>query len=64
MRWRGLILKAAGSSSIHCKASQMVLADKVLHALRQQQRLIDRPGPEGLAYKRSPSHRRANFLIA
>ena len=37
------------------EASQMVLADKVLNARRQQQRLIDRPGPEGLAHKRTKS---------
>ena len=38
--------------------SQMVLADKVLHARRQQQRLIDRPGPEGLAHKQAESDSR------
>ena len=38
--------------------SQMVLADKVLHARRQQQRLIDRPGPEGLAHKQAKSDSR------
>ena len=37
------------------EASQMVLADKVLNARRQQQRLIDRPGPEGLAHKQTES---------
>ena len=34
--------------------------DKVLHARRQQQRLIDRPGPEGLAHKQAESDFRAN----
>ena len=34
----------------------MVLADKVLNARRQQQRLIDRPGPEGLAHKQTQSN--------
>ena len=38
------------------EASQMVLADKVLNARRQQQRLIDRPGPEGLAHKQTQSN--------
>ena len=38
------------------EASQMVLADKVLNARRQQQRLIDRPGPEGLAHKQTKSN--------
>ena len=38
------------------EASQMVLADKVLNARRQQQRLIDRPGPEGLAHKQTESN--------
>jgi hypothetical protein len=33
----------------------MVLADKVLNARRQQKRLIDRPGPEGLAHKQTES---------
>jgi len=33
------------------KAGQVVPADKVLHARRQQQRLIDRPGPERLAHE-------------
>ena len=37
-------------------SSQMVLADKVLNARRQQQRLIDRPGPEGLAHKQTESN--------
>jgi hypothetical protein len=32
------------------KAGQVVLADKLLHARRQQQRLIDRPPAEGLAH--------------
>jgi hypothetical protein len=37
------------------ETSQVVLADKVPHARRQQQRLIDRPRPEGLAHKRAES---------
>ena len=40
------------------KASQMALADKVLHARRQHQRLIDRPGPESLAHKQAESDSR------
>ena len=35
------------------EAGQMVLADKVLNARQQRQRLIDRPGPEGLAHQQT-----------
>jgi hypothetical protein len=35
------------------KPSQVVLADKILHARRQQQRLIDRPRAESLAHNPS-----------
>ena len=51
----------------HDKAGQVVLADKVLHTRRQQQRLIDRPRPEGLAHKQAESdsrpHRHQNPLF-
>ena len=36
----------------------MVLADRVLHARQGQRRLIDRPGPEGLAHKQARSDSR------
>ena len=48
------------------KASQVALADKVLHARRQQQRLIDRPRAESLAHNRAESDSRRprqNFPI-
>jgi hypothetical protein len=41
------------------KASQMVLADKVLHPRRQQQRLIDRPRAESLAHQQAESDSRS-----
>jgi hypothetical protein len=50
------------------KASQVVRADKVLHARRQQQRLINLPGAERLAHKQAESdsrprrHRNPQFL--
>jgi hypothetical protein len=40
------------------EASLVVLADKVLNARRQQQQLINRPGPEGLAHKQAESDSR------
>ena len=40
------------------EAGQVVLADKVLHAHRQQQRLIDRPPAECLAHNQAESNSR------
>ena len=42
------------------KAGQVVLADKVLHARRQQQWLIDRPPAESLAHEQAESDSRTH----
>ena len=49
------------------KPSQVVLADKILHPRRQQQRLIDRPRAKSLAHNpsriRFASRRQQNPLL-
>ena len=46
------------------KTGQMISTDEVLHTRRQQQRLVDRQGPERLAHKQAELHlRQPNTLL-